>query len=156
MNFIGTDNRKSVENTRTCILKLFCMGNNDATANMAWATKLSQVWDPRHSRADPCNSIETCFQVTQRSKSSDKFKHSWDRRNRVIREGELCSCRCSTTLNSGLKTISEHVPQTQQRLPNTRSNPSLVTGVSVDLDEQYGIAHARTNQTERGITLPGK
>ena len=43
-----------------------------------------------------------------------------------------------------------NVPQTQQRLPDTRSNSSWVLGVSVGLDKR-----ARTNQTEHGITSPG-
>ena len=49
----------------------------------------------------------------------------------------------------GSKTMSKHVLQTQQRSPNTRSNSSLVIGVSVDQDKtNFGVARAWTNQTE--------
>ena len=56
-----------------------------------------------------------------------------------------------------IKNNEQHVLQTQQRLPNTRSNSSQVIGVSVGQDKtECGIARARTNRTEHGITLPGK
>ena len=47
------------------------------------------------------------------------------------------SCRCSTTLNIGFKKKRrKHVVQTQQKLPNTRSNSSQ-------------FIRARTNQTKQ-------
>ena len=48
----------------------------------------------------------------------------WYPRHCVVSKEELFSCRCSTTLNNGSKTLSKHVSQTQERLPNTRNNSS--------------------------------
>ena len=64
------------------------VGNN-AIPLQAWATRLSEVWDPttfmdKYDITGRPNSTGTCFQATQRSESWDKFKHSWDPRNRVI------------------------------------------------------------------------
>ena len=74
-----------------------------------------KYWTLRHSwtnmtpRVEECNSIGTYFQATPRSKSSEKFIHSWDPRNRVVSEVEAYSCLCSTTLNIRKQAMSKNV-----------------------------------------------
>ena len=79
----------------TDVLRLCIMcGNNNAIADQAWATELSEAWDPTtfFDKYDimgrPMQFHWYIFQATQRSKSRERFKHSWDPRNRVISKEE--------------------------------------------------------------------
>ena len=93
--------------------------------------------------------------ATQPSESREKFRHSWDPRNRGISEAESHSCLCSTTLNIRNQAMSKHVSKTQKRSPNLQTNSSKVIGVSVDLDKnECGTVRGRAKRTEHGIALP--
>ena len=77
------------------------------------------------SRADHCNSMTQKSQPAHRLKSREKFRHSWELRNRLISEVESYSCRCSTTLNTGNQVMSKHVSKTQERLLNMQNQIQL-------------------------------
>ena len=82
---IGVAYWTPTENRRTFILRLLCMGNNNAIANQAWATKLSEIWGLTNFMGEHICSGHT------------------DLLSCVCSQEEAYSCRCSTTLNFGSK-----------------------------------------------------
>ena len=78
----------------------------------------------RYHGQTSASSIGTFLQATPRSKSREKFRLSWDPRNRGISEAESYSCLCSTTLNIRNQVMSKNVSKTQERLPNMQNNSS--------------------------------
>ena len=68
------------------LTSVLCVKNNDAFPHQTWRQNFLKCGTRRHSwtnvisRADQCNSTGTCIQATQRSKSREKLRHSWDPR----------------------------------------------------------------------------
>ena len=100
----------------------------DASANEPWATKPSE--EDRMTVIDRYDITGRRVQFHWRKFSGhsttqikrEKFKHCWEAQIRVISKVRSNSCQCWTTLN--IWKMSKHVLQTQQWLPNTRSNSS--------------------------------
>ena len=121
-----------MENGCTCILRrcAMCEKEENTIANLARATKFSELWDPTTfmdkydvtGRPVPFHwhifSGHTTIQLKR-----EKFRQSWDPRNRGISEAEAYSCLCSTTLKIRNLAMSKHVPKTQKRLPTCKAIP---------------------------------
>ena len=102
---------------------VLCVGSNNVIHNQTWTTKLLEIWDPM------------------------TFIDKYDITGRLVQFHFMPMFNDIEWLT---KDKSNDVSLTEQRLPNTRSEPSWVVGVSVDQDKKNRVLLV-LEQTERSL-----
>ena len=88
---------------------MYPVGKNNAIAKQAWATKLSEAWYPTtfmDKYGITGRPVQFHGHIIFRPPSDPNHEINSHVRNRVCSKEESYSCRCSTTLNIGSKTIN--------------------------------------------------